>query len=186
MKKIKKSKLFEEFKKFITKGNVVDMAIGVIIGSAFSAIVTAVVQKILMPIITWAIPTGGMDGLVTVLNPEKAQVVEGVTKNTIQYWGVTYDADVVNVINWGAFLNSVIYFLAVALLLFSILKIFTYLKTKREKFKAAELEKYYEKHPEERPKPVDPVKPKPTELEVLMQIRDTLITQKEAATEETK
>ncbi len=173
MKKKKKSKLFEEFKKFISKGNVVDMAIGVIIGSAFSAIVTALVQKVLMPIITWAIPTGGMDGLVTVLNGSKA-LATSETTNVIYYWGVAYDKDIVNVINWGAVINAIIYFLAVALLLFTILKVFTFLKNKREAFKKAEEEKYYQKHPEERPKPVDPGKPQPTELQVLLEIRDAL------------
>ena len=173
MKKKKKSKLFEEFKKFISKGNVVDMAIGVIIGSAFSAIVTALVQKVLMPIITWAIPTGGMDGLVTVLNGSKA-LATSETTNVIYYWGVAYDKDIVNVINWGAVINAIIYFLAVALLLFTILKVFTFLKNKREAFKKVEEEKYYQKHPEERPKPVDPGKPQPTELQVLLEIRDAL------------
>lgn len=173
MKKKKKSKLFEEFKKFISKGNVVDMAIGVIIGSAFSAIVTALVQKVLMPIITWAIPTGGMDGLVTILNGSKA-LATSETTNVIYYWGVAYDKDIVNVINWGAVINAIIYFLAVALLLFTILKVFTFLKNKREAFKKAEEEKYYQKHPEERPKPVEPGKPQPTELEVLLEIRDAL------------
>lgn len=163
--KRKKSKLVAEFKKFITRGNVVDMAIGVIIGSAFSAIVTALVQQILMPIITWAIPTGGMDGLVTVLNGSKAAVTEA-TKNVVYYWGVAYDKDIVNVINWGAVLNAIIYFLSVALMLFSILKVFTFLKNKRDAFLKAEEEKYYAKHPEERPKP--------TELDVLLEIRDSL------------
>lgn len=172
MKK-RKSKLFEEFKKFITRGNVIDMAIGVIIGSAFSAIVTALVQKILMPIITWAIPTGGMDGLVTVLNGSKAAVTDA-TKNIVYYWGVAYDKDVVNVINWGAVINAVIYFFAVALILFTVLKVFTFLKNKRDAFKKAEEEKYYQKHPEERPKPVEPGKPQPTELQVLLEIRDSL------------
>lgn len=171
--KRKKSKLVAEFKKFITRGNVVDMAIGVIIGSAFSAIVTALVQQILMPIITWAIPTGGMDGLVTVLNGSKAAVTEA-TKNVVYYWGVAYDKDIVNVINWGAVLNAIIYFLSVALMLFSILKVFTFLKNKRDAFLKAEEEKYYAKHPEERPKPVEPGKPKPTELDVLLEIRDSL------------
>lgn len=177
MKKKKKSKLFEEFKKFISKGNVVDMAIGVIIGGAFSSIVTALVQKVLMPIITWAIPTGGMDGLVTVLNADKAIATE-TTVNTVTYWGTVYDKEIVNVINWGAVINAVIYFLAVALLLFSILKVFTFLKNKREAFKKAEEEKYYQQHPEERPKPVVPGKPQPTELQVLLEIRDTLKEQK--------
>ena len=54
-------KFWSEFKKFISRGNVVDMAIGVIIASAFTAIVTAVTNKIIMPVVNWilAIITGG-------------------------------------------------------------------------------------------------------------------------------
>ena len=54
--KDKLTSLWKEFKKFISKGNVVDMAIGVIIGSSFSAIVKALADGILMPIITCAVP----------------------------------------------------------------------------------------------------------------------------------
>ena len=57
--------LVQDFKKFITRGNVLDMAVGVIIGGAFNAIVTAFVN-ILMSICTWRVP-GGIKGLVTVL-----------------------------------------------------------------------------------------------------------------------
>lgn len=64
-KKNKGKGLWEEFKKFITRGNVLDMAVGVIIGGAFNAIVNAVV-KILISVCTFAIP-GGINGLVTVL-----------------------------------------------------------------------------------------------------------------------
>lgn len=171
--KAKRKELVEEFKKFITKGNVIDMAIGVIIGSAFTAIVNSLVKGILMPIITFAIPNGGIDGLVTVLNPSAAMVTES-TQNTVQYRGVTYDADVVNIIDWGAFINAIINFFAVALFLFVLLKTFTYLKSKKEKLKAAELEKYYQKHPELRPVTKEPEPKKPTELDVLLEIRDTL------------
>ena len=64
---VKKSKaVWSDFKKFITKGNVVvDMAVGVIIGGAFNAIVTALVN-ILLSVCTWGVP-GGLKGLVTVL-----------------------------------------------------------------------------------------------------------------------
>lgn len=57
--------LWAEFKAFISRGNVLDMAVGVVIGGAFSAIVTAVVN-ILMSVCTWGVP-GGIAGLVTVL-----------------------------------------------------------------------------------------------------------------------
>lgn len=173
--KEKRKKLIDEFKKFITKGNVVDMAIGVIIGSAFTAIVNSLVKGILMPVITFAIPNGGIDGLVTVLNPSAALVTD-TTQNTVQYWGVTYDADVVNIIDWGTFINAIINFFAVALFLFILLKVYSYLKTKKEKIKAAELEKYYKKHPELRPVVKEPEPKKPTELDVLLEIRDALKT----------
>lgn len=63
--KAKARSLWQDFKAFISKGSVLDMAVGVIIGGAFSAIVTAVVN-ILLSICTWGVP-GGISGLVTVL-----------------------------------------------------------------------------------------------------------------------
>ena len=69
----KEHKLWNEFKAFISRGNAFDMAVGVVIGGAFSAIVTALVN-ILMSLATWAVP-GGINGLVTVLpalNPAQA------------------------------------------------------------------------------------------------------------------
>ena len=66
-------KFFADFKAFISRGNVLDMAVGVIIGGAFNAIVTALVN-ILMSVCTWRLP-GGIKGLVTVLdsaNPTQA------------------------------------------------------------------------------------------------------------------
>lgn len=61
----KKSTLIADFKKFISRGSILDMAVGVVIGGAFSAIVTALVG-ILLSLATWAVP-GGIKGLVTVL-----------------------------------------------------------------------------------------------------------------------
>ena len=66
-------KFWKEFKEFISRGNVLDMAVGVIIGGAFNAIVTALVN-ILMSLCTWRVP-GGIKGLVSVLpsaNPTQA------------------------------------------------------------------------------------------------------------------
>lgn len=61
----KKMTLWEEFKKFINRGNVVDLSVGVIMGTAFGAIVTAF-TNILLAICTWGVP-GGLKGLITVL-----------------------------------------------------------------------------------------------------------------------
>ncbi len=118
MSKIKS--FFQDFKKFISRGNILDMAVGVVIGGAFSKIVTALVNNIIMPLVTSAIP-GGLEGFVTVLNPKQAEVTEK-TINTISYWGHTYDADIVNVMNWGVVINSIIEFLIIAFILFCILR----------------------------------------------------------------
>ena len=89
-------KFLEEFKAFALKGNVMDMAVGVIIGGAFSSIVTALTDNILNPIIACL---GGTEiGLVTPIG------------NTGQ------------VINWGAFITAVINFLIMAFVLFCIVK----------------------------------------------------------------
>lgn len=64
-------KFFGEFKAFITRGNVLDMAVGVIVGSAFTAIVTALSNNILKPIINWILAlclgTGSLEGVYTFL-----------------------------------------------------------------------------------------------------------------------
>ncbi len=89
-------KLLEEFKEFALKGNVMDMAVGVIVGGAFSSIVSALTDNILNPII--ACICGTEIGLVSPLG------------NTGQ------------VINWGAFISAIINFLILAFVLFLILK----------------------------------------------------------------
>lgn len=125
-----------DFKKFITRGNVIDMAVGVIIGTAFTAVVNGLVNFIFMPLITLAIP-GGLDGLVTVLNKSEAFIPAGSDLsgiNTISYYGETYNADIVNVINWGSFVNAVIQFFIIAICLFVIVKTFAYLSLKKKKY----------------------------------------------------
>lgn len=113
--------LWTEFKKFISRGNVVDMAIGVVIGTAFTAIVNAVTKGILMPLVNWAVvaATGGqgLEGLRTVLGDP---VIDSTT-GAIDWAATSY-------IDWGTFINSIIDFLLIALLLFTILKIFTSLR----------------------------------------------------------
>lgn len=183
-KKAKEGGLVDQFKKFINRGNVIDLSVAVIIGGAFQAIVNAMVNGILMPIISWAIPSGGINGIVTILNSNSSYLgvsnettaaeaaAKGIT--TVEYWGNLYDSSKVNVINWGAFINAIIYFFIVALVLFTILQVFTYLSKKRKEFEAAELEAYYEKHPEERPVPEEPKPKEPTEVDLLKDIKAQL------------
>ena len=117
----KVKKFFSDFKAFITRGNIIDMAVGVIIGGAFSAIINALVNAVLMPLITTAIP-GGLEGFVTVLNHNAALPTEK-TVNTVSYWGITYDKDVVNVMNWGTLINAIINFIIIGFILFIILRV---------------------------------------------------------------
>ena len=105
-------KFFSDFKKFISRGNVIDMAVGVIIGGAFSAIVTALTNKIIMPLINWLLSFGGtgLESAYTFLR--KAYLENG-----------TIDLNKSIYIDWGAFITAVINFFLIAFTLFIILKI---------------------------------------------------------------
>ncbi len=110
-------KFFKDFKAFISRGNILDMAVGVIIGSAFSAIVTALTNKIIMPLINALLAGagGGLDSAYTILRP--AYVIEnGVTTDVLDLANSIY-------IDWGAFITAVINFLLIALVLFIMLKV---------------------------------------------------------------
>jgi large conductance mechanosensitive channel len=93
----------QEFRTFIARGNVVDLAVGVIIGGAFGKIVDELVNKIIMPPIGLAI--GGVDfgAIKTVLKPAEGDVAEVA-------------------IQWGSFINSVITFLIIAMVIFLLVK----------------------------------------------------------------
>lgn len=107
-------KFFNEFKAFISRGNVMDMAVGVIIGGAFSAIVTALTNHVLMPVINWflLLITGGngLEEIVTFL-PNGKVVEDGV---------VVLEKSIY--IDWGAFITAIINFILIALVLFMIIK----------------------------------------------------------------
>ena len=101
-------KLIREFKEFISRGNVMDMAVGVIIGSAFTAIVNSLVGDVLTPIL--GLITGGMDF-------SDLKLVLGTGENAAS-------------LNYGAFLSAVINFLLIALVIFSITKVINTLQRK--------------------------------------------------------
>ena len=109
---------FAEFKKFITRGNVLDMAVGVVVGSAFTAIVNSLVKDILNPII--GLITGGIDfsNLKIVLKPASGKVAELA-------------------IRYGLFINAIIQFVLIAFVLFLIVKSFNKLNERRVKEEAA-------------------------------------------------
>jgi large conductance mechanosensitive channel len=103
--------MFEEFKKFALRGNVVDLAVGVIIGVAFGAIVTALVNDIIMPLI--GAITGGLDfsNYYTALS---SKVQPGLSYADAKKQGA--------VLGWGQFLTVAINFLIIAWVLFLAIK----------------------------------------------------------------
>ena len=114
-------KLLKEFKAFITKGNVVDLAVGMIIGAAFTAIVTALVNNIFKPLIN-AIPMGDLQGLITMLVAKNA---DGLTAAECAKPGIAFVTDMSKsvYIDWGAFIMAIINFLITALVLFALVKL---------------------------------------------------------------
>ena len=103
-------KFMEEFKKFIMRGNVLDMAIGVVIATAFGKITSSLVNDLLMPFISWVCGSRDMSALNSVLRP--AEVVNGEVVNEAIVFGL------------GSFVGTVIDFLLIALVVFLILKAF--------------------------------------------------------------
>ena len=112
-------RFFSEFKKFITRGNVVDMAVGVIVGSSFTAIVNGLSNNILKPVINWL--------LALIFGADSLSEVYTVLKRTELSDG-TLDLANSIYIDWGAFLNAVINFFIVAFVLFMIVKIINRLR----------------------------------------------------------
>ena len=116
--KKKKAGVFADFKKFITKGNIVDMAVGVIVGSAFTAIITALSNGILKPFINCLLALIlGKDSLSDVYTfLQKSYKVDETGKEVIDLANSIY-------IDWGTFINAIINFLLVAFTLFVIARI---------------------------------------------------------------
>lgn len=138
-------KLFSEFKEFAMKGNVVDMAVGVVIGAAFGKIVSSLVDDIIMPLI--GVATGGMN-----FTDYKFVVQKAVMDGTeIIKPEVT--------VNWGTWVQTIVDFIIVAFCIFIMIKFMNQMRKRR-----------LEEAPAETPAP-----PEPTKEEVLLtEIRDLL------------
>lgn len=136
--------MWNDFKKFAFKGNIIDMAVGVIVGGAFGKIVTALVNSIITPLISWLLGSTNFSELKWVITPATvdANGVE-VAENAVLY---------------GAFIQSVVDFFIIAFCIFMFLRIITKAKSKFEK-----------KVEEEAPAPAGP-----TSEELLAEIRDLL------------
>ncbi|MEB8387767.1 large conductance mechanosensitive channel protein MscL [Rhodobacteraceae bacterium KMM 6894] len=140
--------MINEFKDFIAKGNVMDMAVGIIIGAAFTAIVTSLVGDLINPII--ALFTGGIDfaGWFYVIGGDGSQYA---SIDAAQEAGVAVFAI-------GRFVMAIINFLIVAFVVFMLVKMVNRVKSEAEK-----------------PEEVAPDVPTgPSELDILMEIRDEM------------
>jgi large conductance mechanosensitive channel len=120
--------MFSEFKKFAMRGNVVDLAVGIVIGAAFGAIVTSLVKDIIMPPVGWAM--GGIDFsnfFFTLKGPAAATLAEAQKAGAVT-------------INYGLFTNTIINFIIVALALFVLIRAINRLQTKAPEAPAAPAE----------------------------------------------
>jgi large conductance mechanosensitive channel len=128
------NKYVGEFKKFINRGNVVDMSVGVIVGSAFTAIVTAMSNNILKPIVNFFLATlfdaDSLHEIYTYLKTVYADVLDE-EGNVI---GQEIDLAQSIYIDWGAFINAVINFFLIALVLFTIVKFINKVRTEQKEF----------------------------------------------------
>lgn len=164
-------KLLKEFKTFITRGNVVDLSVGVIVGSAFTAIVTALSDHIIKPIINWVLSlvmgSSSLDGIYTYLKKVENDGVVDLT-NSIY-------------IDWGAFVNAIINFFIIAIVVFTIVKLINKAKDLADvnermikevqkkfdndqeltEFEKKWLERYAKNHPDTAPKKAVSVEPEP-------------------------
>ena len=139
-------KFFAEFKAFINKGNVLGLAVGVIIGGAFGTITTSLTNDIIMPIVS--IFLGGVD-------------FSSMTLKLPTFYKVAADA-APNTLNYGNFISAVINFIILALVVFCIMKAFNTAADKARKKK------------EETP-PAPPAPPAPSaEEKLLTEIRDLM------------
>ena len=142
-------KFFSDFKAFINKGNVVDMAVGVVIATAFGAITKSLVADVIMPLISMATGNQSLADLkVTLVDPILDEAGAVITEGTY--------------LNYGTFLQTIIDFLIIALAVFVFVKVLNSAKNLRKK---------EEPVVEEAPAP----EPEPTKEEVLLaEIRDLL------------
>lgn len=104
-----------EFKNFIMRGNVVELAVAVVIGSAFGAIVTSLVNDIITPLISYLLGSSSFEGLFIQLNAETT-------------------------LNYGLFLQAIIKFLVIAFAIFMIIRLLNRLKKPKEEEPEKELE----------------------------------------------
>jgi len=122
--------MFKEFKEFIMRGNMLDLAVGVIIGGAFGAIITSLVNNILMPLIGLAL--GGNADFSNAFVVLKAPKVDGEVPPLPETLAEAQEAGF-TCLGYGAFISAIISFLIIALCLFLVIKAFNKAKDFRKK-----------------------------------------------------
>ena len=138
----------DEFKAFISRGNVMDMAIGVIIGGAFGAITSSLVANVITPLLAWIFGTPNTDALnITLRAADEAAGTEAL------------------VLGLGTFVGAIINFLVIALVLFSVIKAMN---------KAHEMAENLKKKEEEEAAAEEAEDPKPTTEELLTAILEEM------------
>ncbi len=125
---------FAEFKKFITRGNVIDMAVGIIVGSSFTAIVNAMSNNILQPLINYFLAiifdANSLTEVYTFLKKVNKDVLDeagAVVGQEINLAASIY-------IDWGMFINAVLNFFLIAFILFTIVKIVNKFRAEHKEF----------------------------------------------------
>ena len=130
----KKSSFWSDFKKFISKGNVIDMAVGVVIGGAFGKIVTGLVNYIINPFVGIFIQSGSLDGIKTIIHPAIEEVKDAAGN-------IITPASKEVAILWGTWAQTIIDFLIIAFCIFCCVRIINKIKDKaneKEAFAKAE------------------------------------------------
>lgn len=142
-------KFFEDFKKFITRGNVLDLAVAVIIGGAFSKIIGSLVKDILMPVISLVVGEKGFENYKFVITP--ANALTGTTENAIYY---------------GAFIQNIIDFLIIAFVIFIIVRSIMRIseRVNAKKIEAERIQKEEEDRIKAEKAAMEPVQPKVEDL----------------------
>lgn len=124
----KKSTFGADFKKFISRGNVVDMAVGVVVGGAFSKIVTGFVNYIINPFVGIFLKSGSLDSIKTVITPAELNEAGEVVKAEVA-------------ILWGTWAQTIVDFLIIAFCIFCCVRMINKIKDKaNEKELAAKAE----------------------------------------------
>ena len=129
MSKKERKKFAEEFKEFISRGSIVDMAVGVVVGGAFTTIVNTLVKSVLTPLINFVIyllcgkSDGNFTGLDIVLIPATTEEVDGQTI-------VVKEA---TVLGFSDLITSILNFLLIAFVLFCIIKVINRIRSEAER-----------------------------------------------------